>query len=93
MPECPGKAYNAAIEKDFEYSSPDSQQEFFASLQGGDSVRIQASRANCDFDLSHTGRARSMYFFANFAGLGRRIESHSNSADRSDGCGEIEVRT
>src|SRR5579871_5615437 len=37
MPECPGKTYNAAIEKDFEHSSPDAQREFFSNLQGGDS--------------------------------------------------------
>src|SRR6201993_3967187 len=38
--ECPGKAYNAAIEKDFEHSSPDAAREFFASLQGAGAVRI-----------------------------------------------------
>ena len=33
--ECPGRAYNAAMEKDFEHASPDSQREFLESLQGG----------------------------------------------------------
>ena len=35
LPECPGKAYNAAIEKDFEHARRIRSSEFFASLQGG----------------------------------------------------------
>src|ERR1700757_254931 len=68
MRECPGKAYNAAIEKDFEHSSPDSQQDFFASLRGGDSVGIQASPLIAT-SISRTSDGRINCFFANFAGL------------------------
>ena len=68
MPECPGKVYNAAIEKDFEHSSPDSQREFLASLQGGDSVGIQAS-PQIATSISRTPDGHINCFFANFAGL------------------------
>jgi hypothetical protein len=68
MQECPGKAYNAAIQKDFEHSSPDSQRAFFASLQGGDSVGIQAS-AQIATSISRTPDGHINCFFANFAGL------------------------
>lgn len=68
MPECPGKAYNAAIEKDFEHASPDSQREFFASLHGGDPVRIQAS-AQIATSVARTPDGHVNVFFANFAGL------------------------
>ena len=66
--ECPGKAYNAAIEKDFEHSSPDSQRDFFASLQGGDSVGIQASPLIAT-SISRTPDGHVNCFLANFAGL------------------------
>jgi hypothetical protein len=68
MPECPGKAYDAEIEKDFEHSSPDAQHEFFANLQGGDSVRIQAS-AQIATSVARTPDGHVNVFFANFAGL------------------------
>src|SRR5271167_4109255 len=42
FPVCPGRAYNATLEKDFEHVSPDSQQAFLDSLSGGDTVRIKA---------------------------------------------------
>jgi hypothetical protein len=66
--ECPGKAYNAALEKDFDQASPESQQAFLDSLQGGNSVRVKAARQVA------TSTARSSdghvnVFFANFAGL------------------------
>jgi hypothetical protein len=66
--ECPGKAYNAAIEKDFEHSSPDSAQEFLASLQGADAVRIQAS-PQIATSIARTSDGHINVFFANFAGL------------------------
>src|SRR5580698_4897803 len=40
--DCPGKAYESALEKDFEQTSPDSQQAFFDSLRGGSSVQVKA---------------------------------------------------
>ena len=68
MRECPGKAYNTAIEKDFEHSSPDSAREFFEALQGGDSVRIQAS-PQIATSISRTPDGHINFFLANFAGL------------------------
>jgi hypothetical protein len=68
MPECPGKAYNLAIEKDFEHSSPDSQREFFASLLGADAVRIKAS-PQIATSIARTTDGHINCFFANFAGL------------------------
>ncbi|HYM76383.1 MAG TPA: hypothetical protein VE377_10440 [Candidatus Dormibacteraeota bacterium] len=68
MRECPGKAYNSAIEKDFEHSSPDSQREFFAILRGGDAVQIHAS-AQIATSISRNPAGHVQCFFANFAGL------------------------
>ena len=68
FPECPGKAYNAALEKDFEHASPDSQQEFLGSLQGGDAVRIKAG-PHVATSIARTSDGHLNAFFANFAGL------------------------
>ena len=56
------------MEKNFEQSSPDSQQEFFANLQGGDSVRMQAS-PQIATSIAQTSDGHVNVFFANFAGL------------------------
>jgi hypothetical protein len=66
--ECPGKAYNAAIEKDFEHSSPETARDFFASLQGAGAVRIQAS-PQIATSIARTSDGHINCFFANFAGL------------------------
>ncbi|HVN21927.1 MAG TPA: hypothetical protein VMU05_24285, partial [Dongiaceae bacterium] len=58
----------AAMEKDFEHSSPDSAHEFFAALQGGDSVKIQAS-SQIATSVARTPDGHINCFFANFAGL------------------------
>src|ERR1700722_17733080 len=42
LADSPGRAYEAAMEKDFEQAAPDSQQAFFDSLPGGDALRIKA---------------------------------------------------
>jgi len=68
MRDCPGKAYNAMLEKDFEHSSPDSQRDFFANLQGGNSVGVQAS-SQIATSISRTSDGHINCFFANFAGL------------------------
>jgi len=68
LPDCPGKAYETALEKDFEHASPDSQPEFFASLQGGDSVKIQSS-TQIATSVSRNPAGRVSCFLANFAGL------------------------
>ena len=68
FPNCPGKAYGAALEKDFEHASPDSQQEFLASLQGGKAAQIDAS-TKIATSISRGPDGRIQFFFANFAGL------------------------
>lgn len=68
FPACPGKAYHAALEKDFEHASPDSQREFLQSLQGGDSVHINAS-PQIATSIARTSDGHINCFFANFAGL------------------------
>ena len=68
LQECPGKAYNSGIEKDFEHSSPDSAREFLASLQGADAVRIQGS-SQIATSIARTSDGHINCFLANFAGL------------------------
>jgi hypothetical protein len=68
FPECPGKAYNAAQEKDFEHASPESQHEFFDSLQGGKTVQIKAG-PQVATSIARTSDGHINVFFANFAGL------------------------
>ncbi len=67
LPDCPGKAYNQALEKDFERASPDSQRQFFDSLQSGNTVRIKAG-AQVATSIARTPNGIHC-FFANFAGL------------------------
>lgn len=64
----PGKAYDETLERDFEGASPDSQQEFLASLHGGNAVQIQASPKMAT-SIARTPDGRIHCFFANFAGL------------------------
>jgi len=68
FPECPGKAYGAALQKDFEHASPDSQQAFLDSLQGGNSVQVKAA-AQVATSVARTADGHVNVFFANFAGL------------------------
>jgi hypothetical protein len=68
LPDSPGKAYNAALEKDFEHASPDSQHAFFESLQSGDAVRIKAG-PHVATSIARTSDGHINCFFANFAGL------------------------
>jgi len=68
FPACPGKAYNAALEKDFEQASPDSQQAFFDSLQGGNAVQIKAG-PQIATSIARASDGHINCFFANFAGL------------------------
>jgi len=65
---CPGKAYNAAVEKDFEQASPESEGEFLGSLKGGRSVEIRAS-TQIATSIARTSDGHVNVFFANFAGL------------------------
>ena len=68
FPKCPGKAYNAALEKDFEGASPDSQADFLKTLQGSNTVRIKA-RPQMATSISRSPGGHMQCFFANFAGL------------------------
>ena len=68
VPECPGKAYNAALEKDYDHSSPDSAREFFTKLQGSDEVKIEAS-PQIATSIARTTDGHISCFFANFEGL------------------------
>jgi len=65
---CPGKAYNAALEKSFEQASPDSQKEFYESLQGSTGVTVQAG-AQVATSISRTSDHHVNVYFANFTGL------------------------
>jgi hypothetical protein len=68
FPECPGKAYNTAQEKDFEHTAPDSQQAFLDSLQGGKTLQIKAG-PQVATSIARTSDGHINVFFANFAGL------------------------
>lgn len=64
----PGRTYNAALEKDFDGASPDSQSEFLSKLQGSDAVKIEASPKMAT-SISRSSDGHVQCFFANFAGL------------------------
>ena len=68
FPTCPGRAYNAASEKDFEHASPDSQREFLDSLQAANAVQVTAG-AQVATSIARTTDGHVNVFFANFAGL------------------------
>jgi hypothetical protein len=68
FPVCPGKAYNALLEKDFEHASPDSQKAFLDSLQGSGAVEIK-SGPHVATSIARTSDHHINIFFANFAGL------------------------
>jgi hypothetical protein len=65
---CPGRAYNAELEKDFEHASPDSEAAFLTSLRGGNSVQIKAG-TQVATSIARTSDDHINVFFANFAGL------------------------
>ena len=68
FPDSPGKAYSAALEKDFEHASPESQQSLLASLQGGDKVQVKAG-AQVATSIARTSDGHINCYFANFTGL------------------------
>jgi len=68
FPECPGRTYSAALEKDFEHTSPQSQQGFLDSLKGGDAVHVVLS-PQVATSFARTSDGHINCFFANFAGL------------------------
>jgi hypothetical protein len=68
FPACPGKAYNAVMEKDFDGASPASQQTFFESLKGSSAVKIKAGD-HVATSIARTSDGHVNVFFANFTGL------------------------
>jgi hypothetical protein len=66
--DCPGKAYDALLQKDFEHASVNSQQAFFDSLQGGEAVTVAAG-AQIATSISLTPDGHISCYFANFSGL------------------------
>jgi len=68
FPNCPGTAYNLALEKDFEHASPDSEQAFLAGLQGSGAVKIKAG-PDVATSIAKTSDGHINVYFANFAGL------------------------
>jgi len=79
FPVDPGKAYNAALEKDFEQASPDSQQAFLDSLHGpavqlyeklsGSNIVHVKAGPHVATSIARTSDGHINCFFANFAGL------------------------
>ena len=68
LPQCPGKAYEASLENDFEQSSPSSQKPFLDLLNSDDSVKVTAS-SKMATSISENPEGVSSVYFANFAGL------------------------
>jgi hypothetical protein len=67
FPKCPGKDYNAALEKDFDATTPDREREFLDKLPAGSSIRVSASPMIATSIAQVDGKPH--LFFANFAGL------------------------
>ncbi len=66
--EDPGRAYNGALEKDFDAASLEGSQKFLSSLAGGSAPQIQAS-PQIATSIARTPDGHVNCFFANFAGL------------------------
>jgi len=66
--EDPGRAYENALQKDFEHTSPDSEQAFLDSLQGSGAVKIKAG-PHVATSIARTSDGHINVFFANFDGL------------------------
>jgi len=65
--KCPGKDYNASLQKDFAGSSPDQEHEFLESLKANPAIRVIASPAIATSIAQVDGKPH--VFLANFAGL------------------------
>src|SRR2546430_3978742 len=68
FPNCPGRAYEQALERDFEHASTASQQEFLDALGKSDVVRIEAP-PHIATSIARTPDGHINCFFANFSGL------------------------
>jgi hypothetical protein len=67
FPQCPGKAYNAMLEANFERAMPTSQQAFLDSLGAGQGIEVAASSAVATSIAEVDGAPH--VFLANFTGL------------------------
>lgn len=85
---CPGKAYDALLRKDFEHASLESQQAFFDSLRGGEPVIIAAS-PQIATSISRTPDGHVNVYFANFSGL----RGGSNPIQQVQSGVQVEVRS
>ena len=66
--EDPGKTYEAALQKDFQHASPDSEQAFIESLKGSGAVKIKAG-PHVATSIARTSDGHINVFLANFTGL------------------------
>ena len=64
---CPGKEYMAALEKDFEHTTPDSQAAFLKDLKSDGGIQVAASPQVATSIALVDGKPH--VFLANFAGL------------------------
>ena len=67
FPECPGKHYLTALEKDFAATTPELESAFLASLRAPSRISVEASPALATHIASVDGMPH--IFFANFKGL------------------------
>ncbi len=65
--KCPGKDYSAALQKDFDATTPDREHEFLQSLKAEAAVRVLASPLLATSIARVDGKPQVL--FANFAGL------------------------
>ena len=69
--KCPGKDYSAALQKDFDATTPDREHEFLQSLTAEAGVHVLASPLLATSIARVDGKPH--VFFANFAGLRGRV--------------------
>ena len=78
---CPGKEYMAALEKDFEHTTPDSQAAFLKDLKSNGSIQVAASPQVATSIALVDGEPH--VFLANFAGLRGGVNPVQTVQDRS----------
>jgi len=71
FPDCPGKAYVAKLQADFEHTTPDSQEAFLKSLKIDFAISVAASPQVATSISLVAGKPH--VFLANFAGLRAKV--------------------
>jgi hypothetical protein len=80
FPQCPGKAYNAALAADFDQTNPQMQKTFLDSVEPTHSVEVSASPSVATSVAQIDGTTH--VFLANFAGLvGKKNPIHTPQTD------------